>query len=332
MPTSPDVHVLVPVHNSQAYIEHALRSALLQSYQPLKVIVYNDGSRDNTAEIIRSIPAVGKMHVIDAAENRGVAFARNRLLEASEALNPDACFMWLDSDDHFAEDHCVDAVLTQLRRAKADICLFDFNIHWEELSAETRVAASVVLAEKVNHGKLLAKIESAPGKTVSIHTCPNLLTAISAGWVMACAASVRKNWPSPVEGALYEDNPPMAALLNADRVTVVNQPVVNYLRRSGSVTDKAIPRHFLVDRPVQLRRFMEYVDPSSPAKARAAAGFVEAKLKRAADMLDQLVAARHPGFDEGVRAEFEGLRSKLIEDSRRLADDSSRRSPRSARV
>ena len=329
---SPEVHILIPARNSAEYIEHALQSALAQSYEALKVIVYDDGSVDDTARIVRALSASapGKVHLTVASYARGVAFARNQLLEISDRVNSEAYFMWLDSDDYFINDRCVETVMSQMHRTKAEICLFGFNIQWEKISDDMHLTAAVVLAEKANHEKLLAIIEDASEQTVSIRTCPEILTGISAGWVYAYAARLRKQWPHPVEGALYEDNPPMAALLNVERITVVNQPLVNYRRRSGSATGQSIPDHFLVDRPKQLRRFMEHIDLSDPLKARAATDFVEAKLKRAGDMLDQLTQASHPGFDEDVRVEFNKLRKNLTADARRMAEDCNPRPPQTS--
>ena len=69
------VSVIIPAYNCSLYIRETLQSLLSQTAQGLEIIVVNDGSSDDTADIARSFgPAVT---VIDQA-NAGVCAARNR--------------------------------------------------------------------------------------------------------------------------------------------------------------------------------------------------------------------------------------------------------------
>src|SRR5690242_461246 len=99
--SSPEVHILMPAHNSEGYLEAAVRSALSQSYEPLRLVIYDDGSDDLTGEILHALSesAPGRIRVTSGDTTRGVAHARNQLIAISEKLNPQASFMWLDSDD-----------------------------------------------------------------------------------------------------------------------------------------------------------------------------------------------------------------------------------------
>ena len=70
-----DISVVIPTYNRAALIERAVKSVLDQSFKPLEVIVVDDGSTDNTAEIVKQIndPLVKYVY----KENGGAGSARN---------------------------------------------------------------------------------------------------------------------------------------------------------------------------------------------------------------------------------------------------------------
>jgi glycosyltransferase involved in cell wall biosynthesis len=87
------VSILIPVYNREQYIVPCLDSVFRQTYKDFEVVVYDDGSTDNTIKILEQKYA-GRIRLI-RGEHLGVAGARNKLLEAIET--PYAC--WQDSDD-----------------------------------------------------------------------------------------------------------------------------------------------------------------------------------------------------------------------------------------
>jgi len=53
----PKVSVLVPVYNGERYLAECLNSVLAQEFQDLEILISDDGSTDNSAQIIRAIAA-----------------------------------------------------------------------------------------------------------------------------------------------------------------------------------------------------------------------------------------------------------------------------------
>jgi glycosyltransferase involved in cell wall biosynthesis len=81
----PLVSVIVPAYNARRFILDALRSVLAQDYEPLEILLVDDGSTDGTAELVRrELPQVQIIQQPNAgaaaARNTGLAHARGELI------------------------------------------------------------------------------------------------------------------------------------------------------------------------------------------------------------------------------------------------------------
>src|SRR4051812_3217208 len=91
------VSVVIATYNHGRYLREAIDSALAQTHPPLEVIVVDDGSTDDTAEILQTYG--GRIRAMRQA-NAGVAAARNAGLAAASGRYVG----FLDSDDVWAPD------------------------------------------------------------------------------------------------------------------------------------------------------------------------------------------------------------------------------------
>jgi glycosyltransferase involved in cell wall biosynthesis len=95
----PKVSVIIPAYNHGQFIGQTLESVFSQTFLDFEVIVVNDGSPDDTEEVLRSYIERGRIRYF-RQDNQGVAAARNR--GASEAIGEYLAF--LDDDDYWPPD------------------------------------------------------------------------------------------------------------------------------------------------------------------------------------------------------------------------------------
>lgn len=86
--------VCIPTYNRAGYLKEAIESVLNQTYDNFELVVYDDGSTDETARVVRSFKDP-RIRYYRGEENRGRPFARNRCIE----LSTGEWIVWLDDDD-----------------------------------------------------------------------------------------------------------------------------------------------------------------------------------------------------------------------------------------
>lgn len=88
--------VIVPVYNSERYLEETLQSIFNQDYQPIEVIVVDDGSTDGSARITKSFKNIRYIY----QTNQGPSAARNTGITVAQG----DFIAFLDSDDMWLPD------------------------------------------------------------------------------------------------------------------------------------------------------------------------------------------------------------------------------------
>ena len=100
MNTDPLVSIVIPVYNSEKYLEECLDSVLGQTYHNLEIICVNDGSSDSSGTILERYALADKRIQIITKENGGPASARNDGLSKAKGKY----IQFLDSDDFFDKE------------------------------------------------------------------------------------------------------------------------------------------------------------------------------------------------------------------------------------
>lgn len=87
--------VILPVYNQEKYVAETIESVLAQTYADFELLIHDDGSTDNSAQIIRSYAASDPRIRVSFAPNAGKCSATNRLVEQAQG---EWC-AFLDADD-----------------------------------------------------------------------------------------------------------------------------------------------------------------------------------------------------------------------------------------
>lgn len=112
--------VIIPLYNKEYSINIALNSIISQSVHPMKIIIIDDGSTDNSLNecknFIRNNQSIFKKFLLISRENKGVSFTRNQALEYVDTKY----VTFLDADDEFLAGY-FEKRLKDIKLIKSDI-------------------------------------------------------------------------------------------------------------------------------------------------------------------------------------------------------------------
>ncbi len=119
------VSVIIPVYNSSEYINDLIESLKNQTYKNLEIIFVNDGSQDNSYELIKKFTKEDDRIIILNKENGGVSSARNLGLSIARGKYVYFC----DADD-ILNSELIDDLVKIMERDCADIVSVGFEKFW----------------------------------------------------------------------------------------------------------------------------------------------------------------------------------------------------------
>jgi succinoglycan biosynthesis protein ExoO len=135
----PEISVIIPAYNTEAYIAQAIESALRQTLNNIEVIVVDDASTDKTLAVVKSFTDK-RLKVIANQENMGVSVARNLAIRQAKGK-------WiavLDSDDWYAPER-LETLLMIANTENADMVADDVyyikdgdKLPWSTLLSDSR--------------------------------------------------------------------------------------------------------------------------------------------------------------------------------------------------
>ena len=117
---SNQISIIVPIYNTEKYLERCLQSILNQSYRNIEIILVNDGSDDNSLAICNKYKDKDKRIIVIDKKHTGVADTRNIGLEKASGNY----IGFVDSDDYIDID-MFKKLIVGAEKYKCDISMCD---------------------------------------------------------------------------------------------------------------------------------------------------------------------------------------------------------------
>lgn len=138
----PLVSVVIPVYNTEKYLEKCVNSVLNQTYKNTEIILVDDGSRDESGKICDNFAKAYENISAYHTENRGQSHARNYGIKKSKG----EYISFIDSDDYIAKD-MIERLVNGCEKNSAEMgCINKVRVSpngeefKEEISAKKKVA------------------------------------------------------------------------------------------------------------------------------------------------------------------------------------------------
>jgi glycosyltransferase involved in cell wall biosynthesis len=90
----------IPVYNAEKHIEETIRAIQSQNFVDFEIICVDDGSNDNSLELLTSISQIdSRIKIYRNNENMGIAYTRKKICDIATGK----FFLWVDADDYMLD-------------------------------------------------------------------------------------------------------------------------------------------------------------------------------------------------------------------------------------
>ena len=218
------VQIVIPVYNSGKYLRRCLDSLKNQTFEHWQAVLIDDGSTDDSAEIIFEYSRLDDRFSYTKQENSGVSAARNNALSRLDAEYT----AFLDSDDYWESD-MLEILYTKAKESNADIVQCRYM--YDYASGKQEVPPGVFKQDECLDGKNLNKVYL------------KMMTGINMNHV--CMKLIRT---ALIEGLRFDSKLKTAEDLhfcirlfkNVKKYCFINKPLYHYCRNENSITGKGL--------------------------------------------------------------------------------------------
>ena len=160
------ISVVMPVYNAEKYLSRAIRDVLNQTLSDIELICVDDGSTDNSTDIINSFVKKDSRVSSIKQSNAGPSVARNK----GFVLAQGKYVIFLDADDMY-EPTLLESLYNMAQKDNLDVAVTRFDIYNES-------SKSYVKQADEPHASIFA-----PGKVTSKNEYPEFIFASTTGYV-----------------------------------------------------------------------------------------------------------------------------------------------------
>lgn len=213
---NPLVSIIIPIFNVKTYLKACLDSVREQSYRHFEVIMINDGTKDNSAEIAQDYVNQDQRFHLFHQSNQGLSAARNEGLKHVKGQY----VFYLDSDDRLV-DVALELLVNAAEKHHAEVVQGNFYYDYPDYL-------------------LLNKLQKEPVITyTSEEAMWELLdqkTILNFAWGKLIQTNIAKECNFPV-GKFFEDTLWIAQIIHRCRHYVaIQSPILYYLQRSMGIS------------------------------------------------------------------------------------------------
>lgn len=214
----PEVSVVVPIYNVQAYLKRCLISLENQTFSNIEVILVNDGSTDNSESICQQFVESDKRFKYFKKSNGGLSDARNYGIKRATGKY----IVFTDSDD-FVEANYIELLYKSAIAKDAEVVICPF-FKTNEKGDRLQKVSIEESPFSVSGSDLIKKFYTENHSVVNI-----------VAWNKIYLASIFEKIQFE-KGRFFEDEYIFVPLFwNIKRVVVIDEPLYNYVQRPGSI-------------------------------------------------------------------------------------------------
>lgn len=113
-----ELSIIIPVYNKEKYIDRCVKSVLSQTFSDFELIIVNDGSKDNSADICKKYVQSDSRVVYIEKKNGGASSAKNAGIKAAKGKYCE----FVDADDYLDASY-VENLMRGVKEYNADLCV-----------------------------------------------------------------------------------------------------------------------------------------------------------------------------------------------------------------
>ena len=148
----PKVSVIIPIYNTDKYLRECINSVINQTLKDIEIICINDGSTDNSSEILNEYKSIDDRIIVINQKNQGVSVARNNGINAAKG----EYIAFLDSDDYFTPN-ALYLMYKQITNTKSDIVNTKILVFSDDDNQEIVQKVNKRMEKYIHHGIIVDK-------------------------------------------------------------------------------------------------------------------------------------------------------------------------------
>lgn len=210
------ISIIVPVYNSEQYLDRCVKSLLNQTLKDIEIIIIDDCSTDNSKNKIEKYYNQNKDKIVPVyfSRNQKQGAARNKGIEVARG----EYILFVDSDDYIDNNMC-QLIYDKTREKRYDVVCFDMNAVYENNVKTIKLDYNSSISGELDYNKRKYIINSRGYFTTRAYKREML---------------IKNNIRFP-SGIFYEDSPfNFITLIYARSLAKIDKALYYYTQRVGS--------------------------------------------------------------------------------------------------